>query len=90
MSILVRPIPSSKKLDLPVASTAIEFRQHELRRQSAQKRWNLEIVATSNLWLTIQLTDSRNNVNTLEVFNRHFTHVQCTCGAFVAMFLLIV
>ena len=84
MSILVRPIPSSKKLDLPVASTAIEFRQHELRRQSAQKRWNLEIVATSNPWLTIQLTDSRNNVNTLEVFNRHFTHVQCTCGAFVA------
>lgn len=83
MSILIRPVPSSKKLTLAEPRDAIEFRHNELCKLAAQKRWKVEVVNTSNPWLTIKFTDSRDNVNTIEVFNRTFTKVQCTCGSFV-------
>ena len=83
MTILIRPIPSRNRLEMSVPDDGISFRHCELRKQAATKRWNLEIVQTSNPWLTIKFTDSRNNVNQLEVFNRSFTKLQCTCRNFI-------
>lgn len=84
MTILIRPVPSRNNLTLSVPVDGIQFHYNELLKKAATKRWNLEIVQTSNPWLTVKFTDSRNNVNQLEVFNRTYTKVQCTCGMFVS------
>lgn len=83
MSIQIRPVPSRNTLTLSEPVDGISFRHNELRKLSATKRWNLEKIETSNPWLTIKFTDSRDNVNRLEIFNRNYTKFQCTCGQFV-------
>lgn len=84
MTILIRPVPSRNKLTLVNPVDGIQFHYNELLRKAATKRWSLEIMQTRNPWLTIQFTDSRDNVNQLEVFNRNYTKYQCTCGMFVS------
>lgn len=84
MTILIRPVPSRNKLNLIVPIDGIQFHYNELLKKAATKRWSLEIVQTPNPWLTVKFTDSRNNVNQLEVFNRTYTKYQCTCGMFVS------
>jgi hypothetical protein len=84
MSIQIRPVPSRNTLSLIDPVDGMSFRHNELRKLSSTKRWTLEKIETSNPWLTIKFTDSRNNVNRLEVFNRNYTKVQCTCGQFVS------
>lgn len=84
MSILIRPVPSRNNLALIDPVDGISFHQNEWLKKAGTKRWTIEKVATTNPWLTIKLTDSRENVNTLEIFNRTFTKVQCTCGQFVS------
>jgi len=84
MSIQLRPVPSRNTLSLLDPIDGMSFRHNELRKLSSTKRWTLEKIETSNPWLTVKFTDSRNNVNRLEVFNRNYTKFQCTCGQFVS------
>ena len=84
MSILIRPVPSRNTLSLTAPADGIAFCHNDWRKKAASKRWMIEKVATANPWLTIKFTDSRENVNSLEIFNRSFTKVQCTCGQFVS------
>lgn len=84
MFITIRPVPSNKNLSLSEPADAIQFRHNELRVHAAKKRWVLEKVDTDTPWLTIKFTDSRDNVNHLEVFNKTFSKFQCTCGQFIS------
>jgi SNF2 family DNA or RNA helicase len=84
MSLEVKALNSRTRLSLSTPNTAHEFHINELRRSASKKKWIFDIVTdTDNPWISMKLKDSRNRVYTVEIFDRFYTKLQCSCQKFL-------